>query len=102
MLAAAALRALIALAASCSGEEEREPAPRVVTGMIVAVGGTGSDVPSFTVEARGRSYEILTASDVEYGFDLAHLREHERLSDPVRVRLEERDGRLYALRIDDA
>ncbi len=97
-----ALCSLVTLAASCGGEEEREPAPRVVTGMIVAVGGTGSDVPSFTVEARGRSYEILTASDVEYGFDLAHLREHERMSEPVRVRLEERDGRLYALRIDDA
>ena len=97
----AALCSLVALAAGC-GEEEREPAPREVTGLIVAVEGTGSDVPSFTVEARGRSYEILTASDVDYGFDLGHLREHERLAEPVRVRLEERDGRLYALRIDDA
>ena len=98
---AAAVFSLVALGAGC-GEEQREPAPREVTGVIVAVEGTGSDVPSFTVEARGRSYEILTATDVEYGFDLAHLREHQQLAEPVRVRLEERDGRLYALRIDDA
>jgi hypothetical protein len=39
---------------------------------------------------------------VDYGFDLGHLHEHRASGDPVRCLLEEREGKLYALRIDDA
>ena len=59
-------------------------------------------VRSFTLATGEERLEILIAADVDYGFDLGHLHEHEASGDPVRCTLEERDGHLYALRIDDA
>ena len=103
-VAAAAGAALVLvglLAAGCGGDEAASTPP-VLTGLITDVEGEGSDVSAFTLDVGGRSYEIRTAPDVDYGFDLAHLREHQRESFPVRVRLEERDGELYALQVDDA
>ena len=103
-VAAAAGAALVVvglLAAGCGGDDAPSTPP-VLTGLITDVEGEGSDVRAFTLDVGGRSYEIRIAPDVDYGFDLAHLREHQRDSLPVRVELEERDGVLYALRIDDA
>ena len=99
--ATAVLCATGLLVTAC-GSDEESTAPPVVTGLIVEVRGEGRDIESFTLDVGGRSYEIRIAPDVDYGFDLAHLREHERDEVPVRVRVEERDGELYALRIDDA
>ena len=78
-------------------------APDEVTGVIVAVqDDTAGDVESFTLEADGESYTIHIAPDVDYGFGLAHLHEHESTGEPVRCVLEEREDRLYALEIVDA
>jgi hypothetical protein len=102
MLRAAAVLALLALAAGCASSEPREPAPPELTGFIVAIEGEGSDIASFTLDSFGEEYEIFIAPGVDYGFPLTHLREHERDRLPVRCRLDERDGRLYALEIADA
>ena len=90
------------LAASGGCGESREPPPSELTGAIVAIDGEGSDIRSFTLASEGEEYEIFIAADVDYGFDLAHLHEHEETGDPVHCRLEEREDRLYALSIDDA
>jgi hypothetical protein len=59
-------------------------------------------VTGFDLDAAGESYQILIDPARDYGFDLAHLREHQSTGDPVRVRLQQREEALYALRIDDA
>ncbi len=102
--------AALAASAGCGGSGESAPAeltgevaaPDELTGEIVAIDGEGSEIRSFTLASEGEEYEILIAPDVDYGFDLAHLHEHEAAGDPVHCRLEERDGDLYALSIEDA
>jgi hypothetical protein len=80
----------------------RGDAPDELTGLIVALDGEAGEITSFTLEAGLEEYEIRIAPDVDYGFDLAHLREHQRDALPVRCELEEREGDLYALTIEDA
>ena len=93
--------AAAALPAGCDVERD-DPPPSHLTGPIVAIEGEGSDVRSFELESDGETWEIRIAPDVDYGFDLAHLHEHEAMGDPVIVLLEERNERLYALSIEDA
>ncbi|MDQ4024738.1 MAG: hypothetical protein M3217_04500 [Actinomycetota bacterium] len=82
--------------------EERE-VPSEVTGVLLDVESDGVDeVTSFTLKDGDETYEIFIADDVDYGFPLGHLSEHLSTGDPVTVPLEERDGKLYALSIDDA
>ncbi len=95
------LAATLAASAACGGGGG-EPPPSELTGQIVAIDGEGSEIRSFTLASEGEEYEIFVAPEVDYGFDLAHLHEHETAGDPVRCRLEERDDRLYALTIEDA
>jgi hypothetical protein len=102
MLRTLAVLSLLTLVAACGNEEPPEPSPSELTGLIVAIDGEGSDISSFTLDNFGDEYEVFIAPEVDYGFDLAHLREHERDRLPVRCRLDERDGRLYALEIVDA
>lgn len=99
-----ALVLVATLAAACASEPDAvESAPDEVTGVIVEIdSGSLEDIRGFTVRAEGETYEILIASDVEYGFPLSHLNAHLASADPVLVDLEERDGRLYALSIEDA
>ena len=59
------------------------------------------DVESFVVESGGVRYQLLIADDVDYGFDLGHLREHMEATDPVVVTTEERADGAYALSIED-
>jgi hypothetical protein len=99
------LLVLAAVLAACGGGGAGgtpTAAPSELTGLIVDIRGEGSDVRSFTLEAGDESYEIRIAPDVVYGFDLAHLHVHRSDRLPVRCALEERDGALFALRIDDA
>ena len=99
--AALAAFALAAGAAAC-GEDERA-VPSIAVGVITTVADEGGSVESFTLETRDHgTFEVFIADDVDYGFDLAHLREHQATRDPVRCRLEERDGDAYALEIADA
>lgn len=97
------------LGAACGGDDEPEPpaaeadAPSEVTGVLLDVESEGVDeVVSFTLKDGDDTYEIFIADDVDYGFPLGHLSEHLSTGDPVKVPLEERDGKLYALSIDDA
>ncbi len=92
--------ALLAMSA-CGGSATAEPTE--VTGVILFLEtNAASEVTGFTLKKRDETFEILIADDVEYGFELSHLNAHVAEGDPVRCRLEERDGRLYALSIEDA
>jgi len=88
----------LAVAPGCS-DGGADP-PSEVTGTIVAVRGTEDVVTAVTVQGDER-VELWIAEDVDDGFDLHHLREHQATGDPVRCTVEERDGRLYALSIAD-
>jgi hypothetical protein len=96
------LALIAAVVAGCGEGSERAPA--TLTGLIVEIEGEGSDITAFTLEesGSGEEYEIRIAHEVSYGFDLGHLRQHQREKLPVVCGLEERDGDLYALRIVDA
>ncbi len=97
---------------ACGGDEPEaadgatvaaEDAPEEVTGVLLDVQSEGvGEVTSFTLKEDHETYEIFIAEDVEYGFALSHLNEHLTCGDPVRVPLEVRDGKLYALAIEDA
>jgi hypothetical protein len=85
-----------------AGSAAVENAPDNVTGALIDVEAEGlGEVTGFTLKDGDETYEILIAEDVDYGFDLEHLREHLRTGDPVAVALDVRDGKLYALSIDD-
>ena len=101
---ALAAAAVLALAAGCGGAgDAAEPPPPEATGLITDVREQDGRVTEFTLESLDGVYEVRIADDVDYGFDLRHLHEHERKREPVRCDLEQRDdGRIYALRIDDA
>lgn len=107
------LACLALLGAACGGNDDKEPpgdnsvaaedAPDEVTGVLLDVESEGvGEVTSFTLKEGDDTYEIFIAEDVDYGFNLGHLSEHLTTGDPVRVPLEVRDGKLYALSIDDA
>jgi hypothetical protein len=105
--------ALALLGAACGGDDGEAPAegepvaaedaPDEVTGVLLDVESEGvGEVTSFTLKEGDETYEVFIADDVDYGFALGHLNEHLTTGDPVRVALEVRDGRLFALSIDDA
>jgi hypothetical protein len=97
--AVVALLSIVAVLAACGGgDEERNE----LIGLIVDVQGRGNDVRSFTLESGGKEYRIRVAPEVDYGFQLGHLRTHQASLYPVRCTFERRAGRLYALEIVDA
>jgi hypothetical protein len=95
----AAVASVVALA-GCGGGSSEEPTQ--LTGLIVDIQGRGNNVRSFTLRSGDKTYDIRIAPDVDYGFQLGHLRAHESSLYPVRCTLERRAGRLYALEILDA
>lgn len=93
---------LLAVAAGCGGDGGPD-APTVVEGTIVSLHDEAGSLRSFTVRAGdGQTHEVFVADDVSYGFDLEHLRQHRADGAPVRCDVEERDGRLVAVTIEDA
>jgi hypothetical protein len=94
-----ALLTIVAVLAACGGGDDEQ---NELIGLIVEVQGRGNNVRSFTLESGGQEYRIRIAPDVDYGFQLGHLRTHQASLYPVRCKLERRDGRLYALEIVDA
>jgi hypothetical protein len=90
------------LLGACSGEAGCADAGRR-TGVVTDITSEGiGRVESFELKSGDETHEILIDPGVEYDFDLGHLHEHLASSDPVVVDLEERDGALYALTIEDA
>lgn len=100
------LMALSLGTAGCGGAADEipppPPPPDRLVGEIIEVREEEGRVSDFTLEAEGDRWEIRIAQDVDYGFDLTHLYEHRDTGEPVDVLLEEREGNLVALRIDDA
>jgi hypothetical protein len=92
-----ALASVVAVLAGCGGGGDSNE----LTGLIVDVRGRGNDVRSFTLRSGDRTYEIRIAPEVDYGFQLGHLRAHQSSFFPVRCKFERRQGRLYALEIVD-
>lgn len=72
-----------------------------VTGIVVDVQGDLEDVERFTLLVEGERIEFETASDADYAFPVAHLRDHLRSGEPVQVRWDGRDDRRIATFIDD-
>ena len=98
--------ALAVALAACGGDDSGDAgateAPGEITGVITEIESEGLDqVNSFVVKDGDDVYNVLIATDVDYGFPLGHLHEHRATGDPVRVELETRNGDLYALAIED-
>lgn len=93
---------LAAALAGCGGDGSSGP-PEQVEGEIISLQYEAGALRSFTVrDLTGEIYELYIVRDVNYGFDLNHLREHRSTRDPVRCSVEERSGSLVALTIEDA
>ena len=89
------------VAGACSSSSER--APDTLTGSIVEIErGDSDEIVGLVLEAEGEEWTIQIAEDVELGFDLEHLQEHMDQDLPVTVSLEQRDGDLVALTVEDA
>ena len=100
-LSTALLAAVLLAGVACGSDGD--PAPRQVTGVITEITrGTGGQIQSFAVRRGDQSVEIQVDRQRDYGFDLEHLEVHRRSNWPVMVRLEQRDGTLYAVEILDA
>lgn len=96
---------ILLFGAGCGGETDESlptPLPSHAEGLITEVRPEDGEPQSFLLatEQEG-TFEILLADEVDYGMDLEHLREHMDEELPVRVQLEERDGRAVALLIED-
>jgi hypothetical protein len=95
--------ALVLVLPACGGSGRAGPPPSELTGVITDVREESGQVSEFTLDSTDGVFEIRIADDVDYGFDLQHLYEHEQTRDPVRCDLEQRaDGETYALTIVDA
>jgi hypothetical protein len=88
------------LTVACAAEPMQSPDQ--VTGVIIEVQRAQGDITGFTVDAGSETYEIVIDPGRNYGFDLEHLVAHRATGDPVRVDVDDRDGRLVALTILDA
>jgi uncharacterized protein (DUF2141 family) len=96
------LRLAVTALAVVSCTSEGAPAPSQVTGVITEVQRAQGEIAGFTVDAGAESYDIDIDPERDYGFDLEHLEDHRRTGDPVRVDLQDRNGRPVALTIVDA
>jgi hypothetical protein len=84
-------------------EDAGQPAPEEITGPVTSIDSESlGEVTSFEVTQKGEVYVVLIDPKIDYGFALSHLNEHLASGDPVRVGLDERNGKLYATEIVDA
>ena len=89
----------LVLLVACSGDSGETP--EQLTGVITEIESPSfGEVEHFTLRADGETYTIYIADDVEYGMPMSHLQEHLGTG-PVKCDLETRDGKLYALTIED-
>ncbi|HYZ46459.1 MAG TPA: hypothetical protein VE712_02220 [Actinomycetota bacterium] len=74
-----------------------------MTGVVVKVESVSlGDVKSFTLRSEGRNYVVYLGPDADLAFPPAHLNEHLATSQPVKVELDRRRGRYFALSVRDA
>ena len=99
---------LLAVGTACAAAEtipenaETSSAPPQVTGVITSIEPAEGTPTSFTVEEEdGDVYEIAIDPELDYGFSLDHLREHQDTKDPVDVLVKNEDGKLIAVSIAD-
>ncbi len=92
------------VAAACGNGEPAEPSQ--LTGAVIAVDAASlTDVRSFTLKAGDDRHEIFIDAEIDYaasGFVPQHLRDHVISGVRVRVEVERRGERLYALSMNDA
>jgi hypothetical protein len=89
--------------AACDDGSESVGEQSVLEGVVVEIDSPSfGEVTSFTLKEGDTTHEIYIAEDVDYSFPLGHLQEHVQSADPVVVDTQERDGKLYALFIEDA
>ena len=104
-LVVVALVALVAFGA-CGDDppdQSRAPAPEEITGPVTKVDSESlGDVTSFEVRHEDEVFQVFIDPEINYGFNLSHINEHLASGDPVRVGLDEQDGKLYATVIADA
>ena len=95
-----ALAAVLVLVAGCGGTstsgDSGDEAPREVTGRIMKIERTNGRISALDITSDGKSYRVVVAPDIDYGFDLEHLKQHRSQHLPVRCPLEQRGGRLVA------
>ncbi|HEX2234956.1 MAG TPA: hypothetical protein VHK89_01640 [Actinomycetota bacterium] len=95
--------ALVVLAGPVACSDEREGPPRVVTGVVTEIDGRSlTEIESFTLKDGSNAYEVFVDATIDYGFPIGHLQSHRVSAAPVRVELEQRGTKLYALSIRDA
>lgn len=71
--------------------------------MVIGIESEGLNrVSSFTVKDDAREHEIKVDDDTRFAFTPSHLQEHRTTAEPVRVEVDDRDGVLRALSVDDA
>ena len=96
----------LALLAGCGGTTTSgtgdEAAPREVTGRITNLERADGRISALDISSDGRSYRVVVARDIDYGFDLEHLQQHLSQHLPVRCPLERRGDDLVATAIWDA
>jgi len=103
----AVLLVLSAPLTACSGSAEvsgiSDGETKTATGVLLDVDAESIDqVEGFILKVGDETYDVLIADDVEYEFPLGHLQEHLQDALPVTVEMENREGVLYALSVDDA
>jgi hypothetical protein len=97
-----ALAAMLLVSVACADARPEDP-PGKVTGLIVELQRDEGRIASFILETSDdRRYEVAIDPERDYGFELEHLEEHRLQQLPVEVRIDEREGALYATEILDA
>lgn len=100
------LLALCCVLPACGGSDASEGSVKdsfTATGVIVKIDSEGiGKVRGFTLKTSEGTLEVSIDPDVAYEFPLDHLHEHLAASEPVECKLERRDGKLYAVTIEDA
>lgn len=94
----------LAAASGCGGAGTDPEAGRTeVTGVILTLDTNASgEITGFVVREREETLDVAVDPARDYGFDLRHLNQHLAQEQPVRCKVEQRDGSLVALTIEDA
>jgi hypothetical protein len=86
---------MVVLLAACA------QASGTMRGVVTSVEGTIDQVTAFTLLVDGAEERFLVDEEVDYGFPLPHLRDHERSGEPVFVEWHLVGTVMYALSVAD-